>query len=112
MQTQYQTKPLTGDPKHRIVVEDPDGSIKTIVLDLHREFEQDPQHPVYMRSALDPDTEDLVVEIEAHAESALEWLSAWLESTAEYYRTEYLDGSYEYRAARDLRKAVSEHLAD
>jgi hypothetical protein len=110
MQTQIETEPLTDDPEHRIVVEDPDGSIKTIVLDLQQELGNDPQHPVYMRSALDPQG-SLVVEIEAKRESSLEWLASWLEASGEYYRTEFVDASYERRAARDLFRAVSEYLA-
>jgi hypothetical protein len=117
METQYETEQLTGgQPDHRITVDDPDGDVKTIVLDLRRALKQDPQRvttsPVYMRSALDPETEQRVVEIEAHAESSLEWLASWLEGTAHHYRTEYVDASYEHRAAEGLRRPVSEYLAE
>ena len=107
---QYHTKHPT-DLAYVFRVDNPGGFPDTVIQDLQR-AENDHADKLRVSYWYNEDTDEQSVLIESMSDSALKWLYDWLENTATYYRTEYVDAQSEYRAAKDLADAVYEVMSN
>lgn len=88
-----------------IVIENPKGFPDTIAGDLTR---ADGRWAEACQLNYD-EGRDVVTAYWPH-DNAGKWLHGWLEQTMQYYKTEYVNASGEYRAARQIRDAVCEAM--
>ena len=89
-------------------ITDPDGFPSTIVQD----FERADKGQYLGNCSLEYDNSTRVISGGFTSGAAGKALYDWLEETAQYYRTEYVDASGEYRAAKQLASTVYSLLKD
>lgn len=103
---------IPGEMEHMIRIRQPRGDHTTLQEDLlelkHREDRDDEAS----RCRIGVNTDVDVVDIGAEGFKELEWLEAWVEKAAAYYRESHSDATQVEDAARQISREIAEYLEE